>query len=90
MHKKDLVQAVAKKTGKSQKEVNETLNAFLSTIGDTLKKGDKVTLIGFGTFSVQVVAPRIVRNPRTGEQLKTKKKNKVRFKAGADLSGKLN
>lgn len=90
MHKKDLIETVAKKTGKSQKEVKETLEAILSTITETMKKGEKVTLIGFGTFDVQHVPARTGRNPRTGEVLKIKPKNKIRFKAGAELSGKVN
>lgn len=90
MHKTDLIGAVAQKTGKSQKEVKETLESLLNTISDTLKKGDSVTLTGFGTFSVQEVAARTVRNPRTGELLQTKKKKKPKFKAGADLTEKVN
>ena len=90
MHKKDLVEAVAQKTGKSQKEVKETLDAILSTIGDTLKKGDKVTLIGFGTFSVQQTKARTGRNPQTGKPMQIKAKKRPRFKAGSELSGKVN
>jgi len=91
MNKKDLIEATASQlTGKSQKEVKETLDAILNSISEALKQGDKVTLVGFGTFSVQEVLPRTVRNPRTGELLKTKKKNKPRFKAGADLTEKVN
>lgn len=90
MHKKDLIEAVAKKTEKSQKEVKETLEAILSTISDTLKKGDKVTLIGFGTFSVQQTKARTGRNPQTGKPMQIKAKKKPRFKAGAELSSKVN
>lgn len=90
MHKKELVEAVAKKTGKSQKDVKETLEAILSTISDTLKKGDKVTLVGFGTFSVQQTQARTGRNPQTGKAMQIKAKKRPRFKAGADLSTKVN
>lgn len=62
MHKKDLIETVARKTGKSQKEVKDTLEAILSTINEALKKKDKVTLVGFGTFSVQHVPQRTGRN----------------------------
>lgn len=86
MHKKDLVEAVAQKTGKSQKDVKETLDAILETITDTLKKGDKVTLIGFGTFSVQQTQARTGRNPQTGKPMQIKAKKRPKFKAGADLS----
>lgn len=90
MHKKDLIETVARKTGKSQKEVKETLEAILSTINEALKTKDKVTLVGFGTFSVQQTQARTGRNPQTGQPLKIAAKNKVRFKAGADLSGNVN
>ena len=90
MHKKDLIETVAQKTGKSQKEVKDTLEAILSTINEALKKKDKVTLVGFGTFSVQHVPQRTGRNPQTGQPLKIASKNKVKFKAGADLSGNVN
>lgn len=90
MHKKDLIEAVAKKTEQSQKEVKETLEAILSTIGDTLKKGDKVTLVGFGTFSVQQTKARTGRNPQTGKAMEIKAKKRPRFKAGSDLSTKVN
>lgn len=86
MHKKDLVEAVAQKTGKSQKDVKETLEAILSTITETLKKGDKVTLIGFGTFSVQQTKARTGRNPQTGKAMQIKAKKRPRFKAGAELN----
>lgn len=90
MHKKELVEAVAQKTGKSQKDVKETLEAILSTISDTLKKGDKVTLMGFGTFSIQQTQARTGRNPQTGKAMQIKAKKRTRFKAGADLSTHVN
>ena|SRR5690554_2432615 len=62
MHKKKLIETVANKTGKSQKDVKETLEAILSTINETMKKGEKVTLTGFGTFSVQESKARTGRN----------------------------
>ena len=89
MHKKELVEAVAKKTGNSQKEVKETLEAILSTITDTLKKGDKVTLVGFGTFSVQQTKARTGRNPQTGKPIQIKAKKRPKFKAGAELANSI-
>jgi DNA-binding protein HU-beta len=89
MHKKDLIEQVARKTGKSQAEVKETLEAILETITDTVKKGNRVTLTGFGTFTRQKQAARMGRNPRTGKPLKIAAKNKVKFKAGAELSGQV-
>ncbi|PHR45054.1 MAG: DNA-binding protein [Fluviicola sp.] len=90
MHKKELIEAVAQKTGKSQKEVKETLEAILETITETVKKGDKVTLTGFGTFSVQQTKARTGRNPQTGKSIQIKAKKRPKFKAGADLSKSVN
>ncbi len=90
MNKAELISALASKTGKSQKEVKQLLEAFTSTVKETLKKGDKITLVGFGTFDVQQVPARTGRNPRTGEVLKIKAKRKPRFKAGAELSSAVN
>lgn len=90
MNKKELIRAIAAKTGQSLKEVKKTLEAFTDTVGNTLAKGDRVRLIGFGTFSLQVVPPRTLRNPQTGQPIKVGKKKKVRFKAGAELSSKVN
>lgn len=90
MNKAELISALASKTGKPQTEAKAFLEAFTETVTETLSKGDKVTLIGFGTFDVQDVPARTGRNPRTGEPLKIKAKKKPRFKAGADLSGTIN
>ena len=90
MNKQELISALASKTGKPQTETKAFLEAFTETVTATLTKGDKVTLIGFGTFDVQDVPARTGRNPRTGEPLKIKAKKKPRFKAGADLTEKVN
>jgi DNA-binding protein HU-beta len=90
MNKAELISVLASKTGKPQTEVKAFLEAFTETVTETLSKGDKVTLIGFGTFDVQDVPARTGRNPRTGEPLQIKPKKKPRFKAGAELSGAVN
>ena len=90
MNKAELISALADKTDKSQKEVKAFLEAFTETVKETLSKGDKVALIGFGTFDVQQTNARTGRNPRTGEPLKIKPKKKPRFKAGAELSSSVN
>jgi DNA-binding protein HU-beta len=90
MNKQELISALANKTGKPQTEAKAFLDAFTSTVSETLSKGDKVTLIGFGTFDVQDVPARTGRNPRTGAVLQIKAKKKPRFKAGADLTEKVN
>ncbi|MBI1838363.1 MAG: HU family DNA-binding protein [Flavobacteriia bacterium] len=90
MNKAELISAIADKTGKQQKEVKAFLEAFESTVKETLSKGDKITLIGFGTFDVQNVPARTGRNPQTGAVLQIKAKKKPRFKAGAELSATVN
>lgn len=90
MNKSELVSALAHKTGKPQTEAKAFLEAFESTVKETLAKGEKITLIGFGSWDVQDVPARTGRNPRTGEALQIKPKKKPRFKAGAELSGAVN
>lgn len=90
MNKRELVSAVAEQTGRTKSSVEESLNAFLLTIGDSLSSNDDVQLIGFGRFDVVERPARIGRNPSTGAELKIKKKKVVRFKAGSDLQDKVN
>ena len=90
MNKSELIKALADKTNQTQAEAKAFLDAFTDTIGDVLKKGDKITLVGFGTFDVQSVSARTGRNPRTGEAIQIKGKRKPRFKAGTDLADKVN
>ena len=89
MHKTDLIKEIANQTGLSQKDAAASLEAFLKTVTKSLKKGDKVTLVGFGTFSVSKRAARTGRNPQTGETIKIKAKKVARFKAGKELNAKL-
>lgn len=90
MNKSELISAVAEQTGRTKSSVEKSLNAILSTIGDSLSSNDAVQLIGFGRFDVVERAERIGRNPKTGAELKIKKKKVVRFKAGSDLQDKVN
>jgi len=84
MNKGDLVSEVVKIVGK-KKVAEETVNCVLNSIAASLKKGDKVTLIGFGTFSVAKRAARMGRNPQTGKALKIKAKKVPKFVAGKKL-----
>jgi DNA-binding protein HU-beta len=86
MNKGQLVDAIAGEAGLSKKDAGAALEATLAAIQKALKKGDKVSLIGFGTFSVQKRAARTGINPATGEKIKIKAKKVVKFKAGAQLS----
>jgi DNA-binding protein HU-beta len=90
MNKAELIKALAEKTNGTQAEAKAFLEAFTDTVGDVLKSGDKITLVGFGTFDVQSVSARTGRNPRTGEAIQIKGKRKPRFKAGTDLADKVN
>lgn len=89
MNKSELIKALADKTNQTQTEAKAFLEAFTDTVGDVLKSGDKITLVGFGTFDVQNVPARVGRNPRTGEAIQIKGKRKPRFKAGTDLADKV-
>ena len=83
------IEKLAADAGISKKQAGAALDSFTEAVAKTLKKGDKVTLVGFGTFSVSKRAARTGRNPQTGEKIKIKAKKVARFKAGKDLSGKI-
>jgi DNA-binding protein HU-beta len=89
MNKAELVAQLAEEAGITKTQANAALDAFVDNVTKTLKKGDKVTLVGFGTFSVSKRQARTGRNPQTGETIKIKAKKVARFKAGKELSGKL-
>ncbi|HYG39191.1 MAG TPA: HU family DNA-binding protein [Cytophagales bacterium] len=89
MNKAELIDAIAAESKLTKADAQRALDAFLSVTGQALKKGDKLTLVGFGTFSVAQRAERTGRNPQTGKELKIAAKKVVKFKAGADLAGKV-
>ena len=89
MNKAELVAQLAEEAGITKTQANAALDSFVDAVTKTLKKGDKVTLVGFGTFSVSKRQARTGRNPQTGESIKIKAKKVARFKAGKELSGKL-
>jgi len=90
MNKSELVSAVAAKTELTKADTERALKAFLETITETLKDGDQVTLIGFGTFLVRERKARTGRNPRTGETIQIKAANNPAFKAGKALKDAVN
>lgn len=90
MNKAELVEAVANKADLSKSDAADAVEAVLDTITNTLKKGDTVSLVGFGTFSVKRRAARTGRNPRTGEPLKIAATNAPGFKAGKGLKDAVN
>ncbi|MCR4613557.1 MAG: HU family DNA-binding protein [Bacteroidaceae bacterium] len=89
MNKSELVAAVAAKAGISKVDAKKAVDAFVATVGETLKKGDKVALVGFGTFSVAKRAARQGINPATKAKITIPAKKSAKFKAGAELNGAL-
>ncbi len=85
MHKSDLVKAVAANSGMSGPAAEKAVNAVFDSIKDSLKKGDKVTLTGFGTFEVTSQAAREGRNPKTNSKIQIAARKRVRFRLGSDL-----
>jgi DNA-binding protein HU-beta len=85
MTKAELVDRIAAKAGLTKSDAEKALNAFTSSVTDALKKGDKVTLVGFGTFSTVKRAARKGRNPQTGKEIKIKASTAPKFKAGKSL-----
>lgn len=90
MNRKELVDALATKTGSTKADAERAIEALIEIISDTLKTGDSLSLIGFGTFEVRKRAARAGRNPKTGEELKIKAANVPAFKAGAMLKATVN
>ena len=85
MNKTELVAAIAEQAALSKKDAEKALNAFLGTVEDALKKGDKVQLVGFGTFEVRERAERVCRNPQTKEEITVPASKVPAFKAGQAL-----
>ena len=90
MNKGELVAALAAKTELSKKDSEVALNALVDVICETLAKGEKVQLIGFGTFESKSRPARVARNPRTGEEVKIAASKAPAFKAGKALKDKVN
>lgn len=90
MNKAELIDAMAAEAGLSKADAKRALDAFIDTTTGALKKGDRLSLVGFGSFSVSKRAARTGRNPQTGKEIKIAAKNVVRFKAGSELQGKVN
>lgn len=89
MNKSDLISKMANDAKVTKSQAQAALNSFIAATTGALKKGDKLILVGFGTFSVTKRAARTGRNPRTGKEIKIAAKKVVKFKAGADLSSKV-
>ncbi|OSY89543.1 DNA-binding protein [Tenacibaculum holothuriorum] len=90
MNKSDLIDAMAADAGISKAAAKAALDSLTSNVTNSLKKGDKVALVGWGTWSVSKRAARTGRNPQTGKEIQIAAKNVVKFKAGAGLSDSVN
>lgn len=89
MNKADLIDKISKDAEITKAQANLAIDSFTNTVITSLKKGDRVTLVGFGTFSVSERAARNGRNPQTGATIKIKARKVPKFKAGKEFSTKI-
>ncbi|MGA2936954.1 MAG: HU family DNA-binding protein [Syntrophobacteraceae bacterium] len=89
MTKAELVAKIASENGLTKSQAEKAVDGFVSAVSGALASGDKITLVGFGTFSVGTRSQREGRNPRTGEKIKIPASKVVKFKAGKTLSEKV-
>lgn len=90
MNKNELIESMAVLAGSTKTDMSKALEGLIASITKTLKKGEDVRLIGFGTFSITRRAATTARNPRTGATIKVPAKNQAKFKAGKSLQDTLN
>jgi DNA-binding protein HU-beta len=86
MNKADLIDAIASGASLTKADAKKALDAFIKTTTTALKKGDRVALVGFGSFSIAKRSARTGRNPQTGKEIKIPAKKVVKFKAGSELA----
>lgn len=90
MNKGELIDKIAKDAKVTKGQAGDALDSLINSVAGTLAKGGKVTLVGFGTFSVSKRAARKGRNPQTGKEITIKAKKVAKFKAGVELAKKVN
>jgi DNA-binding protein HU-beta len=90
MNKAELIEAIANGSKLTKADAGRALDATIEAVSKGLKKGDRISLVGFGSFSVAKRAARIGRNPQTGKEIKIAAKKVVKFKAGTELAGNVN
>ena len=90
MNKAELIGSIAGKSGLSKADAGKALDAFVASVTEGLSGGDRIALVGFGSWSVEQRDARTGRNPRTGEEIQIAAKKVVKFKAGASLSDAVN
>lgn len=90
MNKAELIDAMASESGLSKADAKKALDGFINATTSALKSGDRISLIGFGSFSISERAARTGRNPQTGKEIQIAAKNVVKFKAGTELASSVN
>jgi len=90
MNKAQLIDAIAGEAGLTKADAKKALDAFVKVTGVALKGGDRVALVGFGSFGVSARSARTGRNPQTGKEIKIAAKKVIKFKAGSDLTDSIN
>jgi DNA-binding protein HU-beta len=90
MNKAELIDAIANESGLSKADSKKALDAFVSATSAALKNNDRISLVGFGSFSVSERAARTGRNPQTGKEIQIAAKKVIKFKAGSDLTDGIN
>lgn len=89
MNKAELIEAMASEAGLSKADAKKALDGFVNATSGALASGDRVSLIGFGSFSISERSARTGRNPQTGKEIQIPAKKVVKFKAGSELNGKV-
>ena len=89
MNKAQLIDAMAENAGLTKADAKKALDGFINATSEALSNGDRVALVGFGSFSISERKARTGRNPQTGKEISIPAKNVVKFKAGAELSDKV-
>jgi DNA-binding protein HU-beta len=89
MNKAELIEAMASESKLTKADAKSALDAFITATSKSLKKGDRVALVGFGSFSISKRSARKGRNPQTGKVINIAAKKVVRFKAGTELASKI-
>jgi len=90
MNKAELISSIAEKSGLTKADSGKALDALLESVTEGLTAGDRIALVGFGSWTVETRKARTGRNPRTGEEIQIPEKNVVKFKAGAGLTDAVN
>ena len=89
MNKTDIIDILARDAGINKRQASDAIESFMETVAKALRSGEKITLVGFGTFSVTRRAARKGRNPKTGETVRVKAKKVAKFRPSLELNARL-